>query len=459
MKKRLLPLLLAASMILAVAGCGGKTNTDNTPAQTEISADEQAPEVTAEPTATPEATAEPTAEPTPEPTPKPVVELGTKVTEEIPYIELEDDIEWRDMLASMGMGFNLGNTFDSNNCDSWISGEMAYEVAWLPEKTYTSQAIINCIADAGFKTVRLPASWHNHYEKVKNDDGTYTYTINKQWLDRYQEVVDYCVKAGLNVIINIHHDDASSMLVYPDSTHEASSISYITQIWTQLAERFGDYDLHVIFESFNEVRLTGASEWDATASTSKKAQNYINEFNQVIVDTIRTTPGKYNAARYIGCPGYAAALAGADEFVLPEDPGPYSNRIMYAVHCYTPYQFASGQSIKFTNGVKSSLGAMVKEINTKFLNKDIPAYIGEWGVVLGDDNHDARMEYMESYRKMLDVIPKDSNGDKVTLPALVWDNYQYGGKKAGSEKFGHLDRLNLKWYDPEYIKAMTEELE
>lgn len=97
----------------------------------------------------------------------------------------------------------------------------------------------------------------------------------------------------------------------------------MTFIWEQLADRFGDYDEHVIFESINEPRLVETDhEWwlDMNAAECVEAVECINEWNQNFVDVVRKTGGN-NATRYLMVPGYDASADGVlnDKFVLPTD--------------------------------------------------------------------------------------------------------------------------------------------
>ena len=66
------------------------------------------------------------------------------------------------------------------------------------------QEIIDGMKAEGFDTVRIPVYWGN----MMADDGTYT--LNPEYAARVKEIVDYCQKAGLYTVINIHHFDEVS---------------------------------------------------------------------------------------------------------------------------------------------------------------------------------------------------------------------------------------------------------
>ena len=119
---------------------------------------------------------------------------------EIPEFTLKTDFEIPDTEAmtfvkNMGVGWNLGNTFDASDCN-WITRELEYERAW--NGAMTTEADIIALKEAGFSTIRIPISWHNH---VSGDD----FIISGPWLNRVQEVVDWAIGQDMYVIINTHH--------------------------------------------------------------------------------------------------------------------------------------------------------------------------------------------------------------------------------------------------------------
>ena len=49
-------------------------------------------------------------------------------------------------------------------------------------KTKTTQEMILAIVKKGFKSIRIPVTWHNHLIDEK-------YTIDPEWMKRVKEVV------------------------------------------------------------------------------------------------------------------------------------------------------------------------------------------------------------------------------------------------------------------------------
>ncbi len=106
----------------------------------------------------------------------------------------------------MGAGWNLGNCFDASDA-TWVSDEMEYESAWCRAKA--TKELIKAVKNAGFSTIRVPVSWHNHVDSSLN--------ISEQWIDRVKEVVEWCIDENLYVIINGHHD-VKSGYYYPSGS-------------------------------------------------------------------------------------------------------------------------------------------------------------------------------------------------------------------------------------------------
>ena len=309
--------------------------------------------------------------------------------------------------------------------------------------------MIDAVKAAGFKTLRLPVSWHNH---VSGDH----YTISEAWLDRVQEVLDYAVDDDMYVILNIHHD-TDKEYCYPDKEHLEQSLSYMTFIWEQLADRFGDYDEHVIFESINEPRLVETDhEWwlDMNAAECVEAVECINEWNQNFVDVVRKTGGN-NATRYLMVPGYDASADGVlnDKFVLPTDTAENEGKILVSLHAYIPYHFAlqaatENESIdQFNASEKTStndIDQMMEKLYAKYISNEIPVVIGEFGARDKNGNLQSRVDYAAYYIAAARAYGMSCNW---------WDNNAFTGD---GELFGLLDRKTVTWRYPKIVDALMK---
>ena len=342
------------------------------------------------------------------------------------------------ILEDMGLGWNLGNSLDATG-----GSGLDTETSWSNPKT--TQALIDKVKSLGFNTVRVPVSWGKH---VSGDN----YTIDSAWLARVKEVVDYCYKNDMYVILNIHHDTKSSASAsgagyYPRSSAYSSSEKFVTSVWSQAAEYFKDYDYHLIFETLNEPRLIGTgyewwfNKWNIPSEV-KDAIDCINKLNQKAVDTIRDT-GSNNRGRLIMCPGYDASIDGAtvSGFKLPTDISGNKNRIAVSVHAYSPYNFAmnvgSGSTSTYTSSIKNELQDLFSTLKSTFRDKGIPVVIGEFGST--DKNNTAeRVKWATDYT----ALAKKNN-----IPCVLWDNNafaRYNGSSIvlNSEYHGYINRKN-----------------
>lgn len=344
------------------------------------------------------------------------------------------------ILEDMGLGWNLGNSLDATG-----GSGLDTETSWSNPKT--TQALIDKVKSLGFNTVRVPVSWGKH---VSGDN----YTIDSAWLARVKEVVDYCYKNDMYVILNIHHDTKSSASTsgagyYPRSSAYSSSEKFVTSVWSQAAEYFKDYDYHLIFETLNEPRLIGTGyewwfdKWNIPSEV-KDAIDCINKLNQKAVDTIRNT-GSNNRGRLIMCPGYDASIDGAtvSGFKLPTDISGNKNRIAVSVHAYSPYNFAmnidtsNGATSTYSSSIKDELKNLFSTLKSNFRDKGIPVVIGEFGST--DKNNTAeRVKWATDYT----ALAKKNN-----IPCVLWDNNAfavYNGSSIvlNSEYHGCINRKN-----------------
>lgn len=363
--------------------------------------------------------------------------------------------EAMDFALSMGVGWNCGNSLDAH-----YDG-VAHEDGWGNRPV--TQKTFDAVARAGFKSVRIPVTWLGHFGKAP------AYIVDKDYLDRVATVVGYAKKAGLKVIINIHHDgygaetDPSKKgyfwLNLPEAAKSEERNAEIKQqlamIWMQIATRFQNEGEYLIFETLNEIQ---DGKWGNGENTTDGGQQYrvLNEWNQLCVDVIRGTGGN-NLTRYIGIPGYVAQPGLTCDYLrIPDDETP--NRIMVAVHMYDPWDYAgsgkysewghTGKDVVPDGADEATFNATLDRLYMKFVRRGIPVYLGEYGCVhRGNDRAEAfRKYYLEYTCKSL---------RKHKMPVLVWDN---GSRTTGEEAFGLLDHATGSFIanSKEIIKIMVD---
>ena len=367
----------------------------------------------------------------------PIAELkGTGA--EIPKFDFEaktlPESEALAFVQNLKLGWNLGNTLDATQK---TSVDIASETSW--GAPVTTENMIKTIKNAGFNTIRVPVTWHNHVDANNK--------ISEEWLARVKEVVDYGYKNGMYVILNIHHD-TDKKYFYPTYDTLEQSKKFVTDIWTQVSEVFKDYDEHLIFECMNEPRLIGTNnEWwvDENSAVAKEAIDCIMQTNQAFVDLIRASGGK-NADRYLMVPSYCASpdYACSKLFNLPTDS---ANKIIVSAHSYEPYDFAlSDDKSKdsFSERTGNSIEKKLSALYDKFVSKGIPVVIGEFGSRNKNDNTEARVQHAAFYA---------AKAKSYGIPCVWWDNNAFTGN---GELFGLYNRKEGTWTYPDIVLALME---
>lgn len=350
---------------------------------------------------------------------------------------------------SLGLGWNLGNQLDAH-----ING-VSDETCWGNKKA--TQATMDGVKKAGFGTVRIPVTWMGHIGDAPD------YTIEKEWLDRVAEVVGYAEKAGLNAIVNIHHDGADSKYwlnikeAAKNSARQAEILAEITAVWDQIAERLEGYGDFLMFEAFNEIH-DGSWGWGDNRNDGGKQYRALEEWNQAFVDAVRATGGN-NATRMLGVPGYCSdPEMTMDNLHLPADNA--EGRIAVAVHYYAPNDFTLNN--KYTewghtgSAADKAPGNMDEEylrgifgrLNSKYIANGIPCYIGEFGSA--NKTGERAKAFQEYY---LEYVCKAAN--TYGLAPILWDN---GSEGEGAECDGYIDHATGKIINgtQRFINAMVK---
>ena len=348
------------------------------------------------------------------------------------------------MATRLGIGWNLGNHFDAHS--NGVSGE----TLWGNPKA--TAATFSKVKAAGFNTVRIPVTWMGHVGDAPD------YKIEEAWLDRVAEVVGYAEAAGLNVIINMHHDGSDSkywLNILGASRNEAVHQQIMEQIaamWGQIADKFKDKGDFLIFESFNEIH-DGSWGWGTNRTDGGKQYQCLNEWNQVFVDAVRASGGN-NADRILGVPAYCTNVDIAIEsFVMPEDTA--EGRMMLSVHCYDPSEYTltakysewghtADASAKAPGDNEADLKKVFEKIYVNYVSKGIPVYMGEFGCVNRATGR--QQSFQQYYLKYYSKLAKTYG-----VPAILWDN---GAKGAGNEKHAFIDHATGEYCTPEAKAAV-----
>lgn len=346
----------------------------------------------------------------------------------LPFETLTGD----ELVFEMGLGTNLGNTLDGH------SGFTPSETAW--QSAMTTKAYMQALHDAGYNTVRIPVTWGN----MITGDIDSGFAINENWLNRVQEIVDYCVSQDMYAIINVHHDGAEQTGWLLVASDEIDEVYYqFEQVWRIIAERFKDYDEHLIFESMNEITCM---EGDLKNSAEAIAYDtpIIMNLNQIFVNTVRAT-GSNNTKRWLAAVAHYANNGSNKEFALPADSYNEEGGLMFAAHIYkhsTNVSWTYDQIYDVVDGLK--------RMANKF---DVPMYLGEWGNRIYEQAGTAT-GYNDVERAYFSEITTRACQVAGVVP-VVWDQGFGNNGEYETGLFSYWNRTELRPIFPSIIEAMA----
>ena len=351
-------------------------------------------------------------------------------------------------VKDMGLGFNIGNSLDS-----WGG-----ETAW--GNVAINQNFIKALKGYGYKSIRLPITW------AENIGAAPDYKITATRLARVETIVDWCLKEGLYVIINIHHDghgNSKSWIQnapkgFPDNGANVKAVAdQLAAVWKQIARHFSDYPNYLIFEAMNEVGFDGL--WNrysgGQAAEKEEAYRILNLLNQTFVNTVRATGGK-NASRFLLISGYWTDIDNTCDplFKMPADN--IENRLTLSVHYYTPWDFV-GDVKRATWGTDSditTLNNLFNKLKTNFIDNGVPVILGEYNVIsykrTGSGSAATTVVKAKEERvKWLTAVTKKCI--ELGICPVLWDN---GGKTSS----GFHDMGEIYRDDPAVISGALSEV-
>ncbi len=326
-------------------------------------------------------------------------------------------------VEDMGNGINLGNSLDATNLRDYKpdAKALAYETFWGNPKI--TQEHFAAIYDAGFRTVRIPVTFEDHLEE--------NFHIADVWMERVTEVVQMALAQELYVIMDLHGDTWLDLKL-SDSENIKKQFE---AVWSQIAVQFRDYDEHLLLEGMNEPRLRD-SEYEWKEGTTQ-LRTFVNELNQLFVDTVRNTGGN-NVTRYLLISPYCNGpwQETVEDLIVPE------GNIIVAVHMYRPYHFCQNKkgttqwdstAYEDTFEARESFALMYEQ----FVAKKIPVIFTEYGAV-DKDNLEERMEWAEFYMSL---------SHQYHIPCIWWDN---------GSTYRLLNREDYTWFYPQLVDIITE---
>ncbi len=216
--------------------------------------------------------------------------------------------------------------------------------------TYITEPDLTRIASWGLDHVRLPIDYFLFEDDA--DPGVYNLT-RVAYIDR---LVDWCEKAGLNIILDLHHapgfffgnGDRNTLF-----TDEAMQERFLA-IWDFFAKRYGQRG-HVAFELLNELVADSSDPWNALWT---RAAARIRE----------SAPDRY----IIVGGNYWNSVGQLKDLTVSDDP-----KVVYTFHFYQPMIFSHQRAPWMKNYT-----AYTTPVDWPFVGEDHAAFFG--GKLPGD---------------------------------------------------------------------------
>lgn len=259
-----------------------------------------------------------------------------------------------DAAAEMGMGVNIGQTFESTQNERTLAAVSAK---------------IDAYYSKGFRNVRIPITWT---EKVGGDLLVGSATVgdvnrSHSRLAVIKQVVDYALsKSGLYVVINAHHETGLK-------TNNRAAV--LERLWGDVADIFASEDHRLMFEILNEPHRSDAGN---TALPAADLRTMV----RMAYAKIRAV----DAARIViigGNQWFAAnemATVWTDLSGVGDGQDPY---LMATFHHYDPWTFCGDNQDTYDDPwTDANLSTPMQTMLTwsTSVGSAMPVYIGEWGV-------------------------------------------------------------------------------
>jgi endoglucanase len=274
------------------------------------------------------------------------------------------------MVTNLGTGINLGNILSAPVEGNWAAP--------------LTEDYIDNVARLKFKHVRIPIRFDNQTTPISSvtytdSQGNYigspsNYAVNSTYLNRIEEIINWCIDRNLIAIIDVHGDHwfwesfDNTSTYYATGNDRLARIDRFKAIWRDIAVRFQTKpNDKLLFELMNEPFFSmSASE--------------VNSINTQLLSLIRTTnPSRCVIVTGGGQNSFQAPMQLSSSFIQSD------NYLIATFHYYKPFAFTSSASQNYTDddwGTPADQSQVQSEFDQVYnwsLQNNIPIYLGEFG--------------------------------------------------------------------------------
>lgn len=311
-----------------------------------------------------------------------------------------------------------------------------------------TEEMILAAKEAGFDYLRIPFTFSNFMSE--------DFDINSDYLDELEQVVNMVLDAGLYCLIDSSEDYLHQSWVgdhWDENWLAESNANYVNDryraAWMQIAERFKNYDEHLLFGNFNEFAGNDGLDNDLPYEDSRFAPSMyemqrLNEMTQIFVDTVVGTGGN-NAKRHL----YISAWNGSwEKNVLDGLEMPNYDRLIGSVHYYYYTEGGEERIQKWSRNNptnRKQVDLMFSNLKETFLDQGIPVILTEIGnreMMPMSDRIDQATYILETAKSLGIPCTWFEGGG--------WFDWENG------ESMALYDRNKLTWQYPELLEALQK---
>jgi endoglucanase len=309
-------------------------------------------------------------------------------------------------IVALGVGFNLGNTFDVDS---------------HPTDADSIKGIMGLYKNIGMAHVRIPITWMDGFDgnTMADENGNVDYA-HPRFIE-LKETIDYALSIGLIVIINAHHEKWLKEN-YDDSDEQNASFG---KLWEGIASFFKDYPPTLIFEVLNEPEGNFGDWSGGTDPYDELSISRTRKINEIGYDAIRQSGGN-NQDRIIMISPNGQGNHFMFPIVYPETsylPNNGTDKyLIVQVHSYDPWEFCGQDGSNIYHPGDEEIKGYLQATQQHAQYLGIPVIYGEFGV--GRDANPAERAdavVKNYYRYMAQTTVS------LGMAATVWDDRGWFG--------------------------------
>lgn len=326
------------------------------------------------------------------------------------------------IIEEMDAGFNIGNTFD-NGANSTNFQDIA--------------PLIVAYQNAGMKHVRIPITWMEGFggNHLTDEEGHVDFE-NPRFLE-LKKVIDFSLDRGLYVVINAHHERE-----FKENYNGSDEFTTkFTNLWTDIATYFKEYDHHLIFELLNEPEGAFGVWGGAVSPSNPVGIQLTRQVMEVGVAAIRAT-GEGNIKRVVMIATNGQGNHNQIDEIYPsknELPGDGDDEyISIQVHTYDPWSFCGQDGANSAYPGDASIANSLRSVAAHGRMLGVPINYGEYGVGRDGNQSERNTDLVRGYYHTIVTTAREEK-----MSTSVWDDRGWFGLVNGSPTSGYSFTYNI----------------